>query len=102
MWLPETAVDLATLAALADAGIAATILAPWQADVENLDTRRPYRVDVGGGRHVTVVLYDGDLSGAVSFEPAATADADRFARERIVPRLGASWASVRRRDPRRR
>ena len=92
MWLPETAVDLATLAALADAGIEATILAPWQADVENLDTRRPYRVDVGGGRHVTVVLYDGDLSGAVSFEPAATADADRFARERIVPRLDASWA----------
>ena len=40
MWLPETAVDLATLAALADAGIEATILAPWQADVENLDTPR--------------------------------------------------------------
>ena len=93
MWLPETAVDLATLAALAEAGVAATILAPWQADVENLDTRRPYRVDVGGGRHVTVVLYDGDLSGAVSFEPAATADADRFARERILPRLDASWAA---------
>lgn len=93
MWLPETGVDLATLAALAEAGIAATILAPWQADVENLDTRVPYRVDVGGGRHVTVVLYDGDLSGAVSFEPAATADADRFARERIRPRLGAPWAA---------
>ncbi len=93
MWLPETAVDLATLAALADAGIESTILAPWQADVANLDTRWPYRVDVGGGRHVTVVLYDGDLSGAVSFEPAATADADRFARERIRPRLAVPWAA---------
>ncbi len=87
MWLPETAVDLATLAALADAGIEATILAPWQADAERVDARRPYRVDVGGGRHVTVEFYDGDLSAAVSFEPAATADADRFARERIQPRL---------------
>ena len=53
----------------------------------HLDTRRPYRVDVGGGRHVTVAFYDGELSGAVSFEPAVTADADRFARERVAPRL---------------
>jgi hypothetical protein len=87
MWLPETAVDLATLAALADAGIGATILAPWQADDERVDPRRPYRVDVGGGRHVVVAFYDAELSAAVSFEPAATADADRFARERIRPRL---------------
>ncbi|HEY4189960.1 MAG TPA: DUF3536 domain-containing protein [Candidatus Limnocylindrales bacterium] len=89
MWLPETAVDLATLRVLAEAGIEATILAPWQADVPNVDTRLPYRVDVGDGRHVTVVFYDGDLSAAVSFEPAATADADRFARERVEPRLAS-------------
>jgi hypothetical protein len=87
MWLPETAVDLATLAALADTGIEATILAPWQADDERVDARHPYRVDVGGGRHVIVAFYDGDLSAAVSFQPAETADADRFARERIRPRL---------------
>ena len=31
MWLPETAADLATLRSLADAGVEATILAPWQA-----------------------------------------------------------------------
>ena len=70
MWLPETAVDLATLRVLADAGIEATILAPWQADVPAVDTRRPYRVDVGDGKHVTVALYDGDVSGAVSFDSA--------------------------------
>ena len=93
MWLPETAVDLATLKVLAEAGIEATILAPWQADVPDVDTRRPYRVDVGDGKHVTVAFYDGGLSVAVSFEPAATADADRFARERIEPRLaGAPWS----------
>lgn len=93
MWLPETAVDLATLRVLADAGVAATILAPWQADVPHVDTRRPYRVDVGDGKHVVVAFYDGDLSVAVSFEPAATADADRFARERIEPRMAAApWS----------
>ncbi len=90
MWLPETAVDLATLRLLAEAGVEATILAPWQADATGLDTRVPYRVDVGGGRHVVVAFYDGELSSAVSFEPAVTRDADRFARERVAPRFAGS------------
>jgi hypothetical protein len=89
MWLPETAADLATLRTLADAGVEATILAPWQAAVAHLDDRRPYRVDTGGGSHVAVAFYDAELSGAVSFDPAVTADADRFARERVLPRLAA-------------
>ncbi len=87
IWLPETAVDIATLRILAEEGVTGTILAPWQADTGHLDARRPYRVDVGAGRHVAVAFYDGDLSGSISFEPAVTADADRFARERIAPRL---------------
>jgi hypothetical protein len=90
MWLPETAADLTTLRLMAEAGIEATILAPWQADAHHLDNRLPYRVDVGGGRHIAVLFYDADLSAAVSFEPAMTDDADRFARERIAPRLGGS------------
>ena len=90
MWLPETAADHPTLRVLAEAGVRATILAPWQADVPRVDNRRPYRVDTGDGRHLTVAFYDADLSGAVSFEPAVTADADRFARERIAPRLAGS------------
>jgi hypothetical protein len=87
MWLPETAVDLATLRTIAGAGVQATILAPWQAAVAHVDPSRPYRVDLGAGEHIVVAFYDGDLSGAVSFEPTATADADRFARDRIAPRL---------------
>lgn len=87
MWLPEAAVDLATLRVLAEAGVLATILAPWQADEHHVDTRRPYRVDLGGARHIVVAFYDGELSASVSFDPATTADADRFARERVAPRL---------------
>ncbi len=86
MWLPETAVDRATLRVLADEGIRHTILAPWQADGP-LETRQPYRVDLGDDRSIVVIFYDGDLSAAVSFDPAATADADRFARDRIAARL---------------
>lgn len=89
MWLPEGAVDLATLRLLAEHGIRHTILAPWQAGEHHVETRRPYRVELGGERTIVVALYDGDLSGAVSFEPKATADADRFARDGIEPRLAS-------------
>ena len=89
MWLPETAVDRATLRTLAEAGIRGTILAPWQAQEPAVDTRRPYRVELGGGRSIVVAFYDAGLSAAVSFDPSATSDADRFARERIGPRLGS-------------
>jgi hypothetical protein len=90
MWLPETAVDLPTLRTLAEEGIRYTILAPWQAAEINLDSRRPYRVALGGGRSIVVAFYDSSLSGAVSFEPAATSDADRFARERVATRLSGT------------
>jgi uncharacterized protein DUF3536/glycosyl hydrolase family 57 len=89
MWLPETAVDLPTLRLLADAGVRFTVLAPWQTAEGHLDTRRPYRVELGAGRSIVVTLYDADLSAAVSFEPRATADADRFSHERIEPRLAS-------------
>jgi hypothetical protein len=88
LWLPETAVDLPTLRIAAQEGVRYTILAPWQAAEPGIDTRRPYRVEVGDGLSVVVVLYDAGLSTSVSFEPEATSDADRFARERVAARLG--------------
>lgn len=87
MWLPEAAVDLATLRLLADQGVEHTLIAPWQAVGLHPETRRPYRVDLGGGRSIVVALYDAALSSTMSFEPAATRDADRFAREWLVPRF---------------
>ena len=90
MWLPETAVDRETLRLLADEGISHTILAPWQVAEGDLDTRRPVRIDLGDGRTIVVVLYDGLLSAAVSFEPAATTDADAFAAHRLAPRFEQS------------
>jgi hypothetical protein len=87
MWLPETAVDLAALRDLADEGITHTVLAPWQVDGADLDTRVPVRLDLGAGRTMLVALYDGLLSSAVSFEPMATVDADRFVTDRLLPRF---------------
>jgi hypothetical protein len=87
MWLPEAAVDLVTLRIAAEEGVGYTILAPWQAAVPHIETRRPYRVEVGGGLSIVVVFYDAGLSSAVSFEREATADADRFISDRVAPRL---------------
>jgi hypothetical protein len=86
LWLPELAVDLATLREAAAQGITFTILAPWQA-ASTIDTRRPWRVELGDDRRIDVAFYDAGLSSAVSFEPEATSDADRFVRERVGPRL---------------
>ncbi len=94
VWFPETAVDLATLRVAVEEGITGTVLAPWQADVDHLD-RRAYRVATGGGRHLDVAFYDGDLSGAVSFVPDLTANADRFIREQLLPRLAPPLADGR-------
>jgi alpha-amylase/alpha-mannosidase (GH57 family) len=82
MWLPETAVDLATLEELAGAGIGFTILAPHQAarvrrtgDREwttvsegTIDTTLPYVVSLPSGRRITVFFYDGPASRAIAFE----------------------------------
>lgn len=91
MWLPETAVDVATLRLLADEGIGHTILAPWQVgETRAVDPRRPVRIDLGDGRSIVAVRYDGPLSAAVSFEPGATIDADRFVGESVVPAIQAA------------
>ncbi|HEX9045344.1 MAG TPA: DUF3536 domain-containing protein [Candidatus Limnocylindrales bacterium] len=90
MWLPETAVDLPTLRLLADEGVAFTVLAPWQTAEHHLDTRRPYRVELGDERTMTVVFYDAGISGSVSFDQATTSDADRFARDSVLPRLAGT------------
>lgn len=83
MWLAETAVDEATLAALADEGIAFTILSPFQAkrfrlldgspswtDCENgeIPTGRAYVYQRHGGRPVHLFFYDGAIARGIAFE----------------------------------
>jgi len=77
MWVAETAIDLATLDVMAQLGIQFTILAPWQVN-EPVDPTEPYRVRLREGRSLSVFIYN-DLSGAVSYNDDATADANAFA-----------------------
>lgn len=84
-WLSETAADLPTLEALAAAGIAFTILAPWQSDQAETRSGQPYRVALPAGQNITVFFYEGRLSGDISFRPELTIDAGRFVQEHLEP-----------------
>lgn len=65
-WLPETAVDRATLEALAAEGVAFTVLAPHQ--IEGPPTGGlAGRVELDGGRSIAIFAYDGALSHGVAF-----------------------------------
>ncbi len=91
MWLPETAADDDTLRVLAECGIEFTILAPWQANTDNLNPAVPYRVPLPGkdgseDREITVFFYNQDLSTRISFDPGATVNADRFVLESLLPK----------------
>jgi alpha-amylase/alpha-mannosidase (GH57 family) len=83
MWLPETAVDAATLEALAANGIKFTVLAPHQCKQirplkgeadwiptpdESVDTTRPYLVRFPSGASIAVFFYNGPVSHAIAFE----------------------------------
>ncbi len=79
MWLPETAVDVQSLEALAAAGIAFTILEPHQAARWKviaatewhhgpIDPTMPYLCRLPSGRSITIFFYDGPISRAVAFE----------------------------------
>jgi alpha-amylase/alpha-mannosidase (GH57 family) len=92
MWLPETAANPASLAALIDAGVEYTILAPeqiqavrppdgeWQSVTsDTLDTGRPYLFlhPDGSGRSIAIGVFDGPLSRDLAFG-TATRDAASF------------------------
>jgi nucleotide-binding universal stress UspA family protein len=87
MWLPETAVDLASLAELAAQGIRFTVLAPHQA-AGAVDTRHVYRVALPGGRSIDVFFYDGPTARAVAFE-GLLGDGATFAERLLAPADGS-------------
>jgi len=78
MWLPECAVDTATLEALAAEGIEFTVLAPHQAKAWRppggewrttpVDPGRAYKYKMPSGRTIDLFFYDGATSQAVAFE----------------------------------
>ncbi|MCG8467038.1 MAG: DUF3536 domain-containing protein [Gemmatimonadetes bacterium] len=87
MWLPETAVDRASLEALAAAGVGFTILAPHQ--VDEIPIGGIGRVDLEGGRSIAVCIYDGELSHGVAFGELLEGDHAWFDRIELAQAAGA-------------
>jgi alpha-amylase/alpha-mannosidase (GH57 family) len=93
MWLPETAVDIGTLEALAEAQIKFTILSPSQAfairgpgieewiDVSGgrINTRTAYSCNLPSGRTISLFFFDRALSTDIAFGDLL-ANGDVFAR----------------------
>ena len=104
MWLPEMAVDRASLAALAAAEVTLTMLAPHQArrvrplgsgedawrpvTAATLDTRKLYRVRLDDARWIDVMFRDATLSAEVAFGLLLTDGAT------LAARLQASLAAA--------
>src|SRR5437667_6542272 len=98
MWLPETAVDLATLEVLAAQRIAFTVLAPHQAwrmrggpetpwlyiSDGKFDTTVPYRCRLPSGRSMVLFFYDAAVSRGVAFEGLLN-DGGAFAQRLAAP-----------------
>lgn len=82
MWLPEAAVDTATLEVLAAHDIRFTVLAPRQAKAvrkigteawtslpsENVDTRQAYLCNLPSGKQIDLFFYDGNIAKDVAFQ----------------------------------
>jgi hypothetical protein len=83
MWLPETAVDMETLEVLVELGIEFTILAPSQADEDDLDVSEPYDVMLPEDRRITAFFFQRELSTGVSFNPNLTQNADTYIKEQV-------------------
>ena len=83
LWLPECAVDEATLISVADAGVKFVILEPHQA-LDDVRPGIPYLWEAAS-RRLALFFYDGAMSRSVAFE-GAMRDSRTFA-SRLVSRL---------------
>ena len=92
MWLPETAVDVDSLEALAEHGIRFTILAShqagrvrrigeraWSDAGGGVDSKMPYLTRLPSGRQLVLFFYDDSIARAVAFE-GLLRDGSEFAR----------------------
>lgn len=108
MWLPECAVDTATLEDLADLGISFVLLSPHQAkrtrrrdgywqevDVSRMDTFRPYKVKLPSGRELSVFFMHHGLSMGISFGDLLR-DGERFLRaiRETIPQGGCPIVAI--------
>lgn len=90
IWLPETAVNSDTLVDCAAEGLLFTILAPGQLNRDGGDNGS-YLLRLPTGQSFEVIIYNGRLGGAISFDPSVTRYAGEFTRDYVLPEF-EHWA----------
>lgn len=97
LWLPECAVDTASLEALAAEGVRFTVVAPGQIEAvrapggawqREVDPSRPYRVVLPSGRDIAVFAYEGSIAQAIAFGDLLDSGDALFERLRTEARRG--------------
>ena len=91
MWLPETAIDRLTLRVMRRGRRSTGRSSRHGRRTGPVDHRHRVRGRTSDGEPAASCMgfYDAELSAAVSFDPFATTDADRFLEMLVRPRLGA-------------
>lgn len=85
IWLPEMAVDHATLQTLIDEGIEWTILTERQVEGK-IQGAGPYWIRVPSGKRIKVFVRNESLSNDIAFSLGLFGGAGRWARQVLVPR----------------
>jgi hypothetical protein len=94
IWMPETAVDTATLLDLADLGVRATIVGGHQIVGGARTGRYSWRPEPGRDRSVELFVYDGPVSHAIAFGGALRSADDLVGRLVAASDLGLAVAAT--------
>ncbi len=92
MWLPETAVDVPTLEALAAEAVAFTVLAPHQ--LVAVPSGGVGRAALPGGRSIDICTYDGELSHGMAFGALLQGGSEWFNALEARAQDGPEWIAL--------
>lgn len=85
LWLPETALDLDTLAMAKQVGYQGVVCAPEQIELDRPADNQPVWIETGTHGRMLVLPFDRPFSSSLAF--ASKANADEYTQQTIIPRL---------------
>lgn len=85
LWVPETALDLASLVAAKQAGYEGVLCAPEQIYTSDQADNHPIKVRLPDGSEILLLPFDRPFSSSLAFDRKL--NADEYAQQVILPRL---------------
>jgi len=85
LWVPETALDMDTLAVAQRCGYTGVVCAPEQISADRDVSSQPIQISLQGGDKILLLPFDRPFSSELAFHPKL--NADEFTQNVIIPRL---------------